>query len=567
VVSENEGIEEIAVRSALLNAVKHGGKADINAVMSKVMGELKDKRLDPRVVYSAVKSAVEKVNMMHYEMQLEEAKKYFTEEEKNKAEERNLPELPFAEKGKVVLRLPPEPSGYMHIGHAMAFSINYIYKKMYDGKLWLRFEDTNPRKVDLRYYESFRDGIKWLGIEYDYEKYVSADLEKIYHYGRIMIERGRAYACSCEKERVKKMRFEGTECEHRQNSVEKNLRIWDEMLGRKYREGEYVIRFKGDTKSQDYSLRDPNIFRIIEKEHPITGKKFVVWPTYDIANVVEDEICGVTHVLRSSEFHTLLQEMMRSVLSFRKIQVTQFSRFNFKGTPVQKRLLRPLVEKGYVSGWDDPRMPTVEGIRRRGIIPEAVIRFTQDVGYTKSEHEYDWSLLFAVNRKLLDPVAKRLFFVPDPVPLTVKGLKREVNLRLHPDKELGTRKISVNEKLYISSDDFHSMQVGEVFRLMELCNLRLVLKDDSAEAEYVGDDLIQGIKKIQWVTDNSVKIKVIIPSELFDESGNFREDSLKEKNGLAEEYFSNLKVGEIIRFVRFGFCRVDDREKVIFTHK
>ena len=322
-------------------------------------------------------------------------------------------------------------------------------------------------------------------------------------------------------------------------------------------------------KNQDYSLRDPNIFRIIEKEHPLTAERFSVWPTYDIANVIEDEVCGVTHVLRSSEFHTTLQNMMRRMLSFREIKITQFSRFDFKGTPVQKRLLRPLVEKGYVEGWDDPRMPTIEGIKRRGIIPQAILRFTQEVGYTKSEHEYDWSLLFAINRKLLDPTAKRLFFVPEPTVLNVRGLRKKVTLKLHPERELGSRAIDVNGKVLVPSEDVRKLEVGEVFRLMELCNVKLISKNNSkeAECEYLGDEILQGTKKVQWVVPDSIPLDVVIPSELFDDKGRFRDDSLTIVKGFVERYFSNINEGEIIQFVRFGFCRVDGKDKVIFAHR
>jgi glutamyl-tRNA synthetase len=570
-VVEEDTIERIAEKNALLNASKHGGRADVDAVMSKVMGELRDRKPDPKLVYSIVKRIVDKINSLTVEEQ-ENALSSYEHVEKRKEEEekeKRLPELPGAEKGKVVLRLPPEPSGFMHIGHAMAFSINYIYKKMYDGKLWLRFEDTNPRKVESKYYDSFRNGIRWLGIEYDFEKNVSEDIELIYSYGTKLLESGYAYACSCSSERVKKLRFEGIECEHRVASIDSNLRIWENMLSKKYREGEYVIRLKGDMKNQDYSLRDPNIFRIIEKEHPLTAERFSVWPTYDIANVIEDEVCGVTHVLRSSEFHTTLQNMMRRMLSFREIKITQFSRFDFKGTPVQKRLLRPLVEKGYVEGWDDPRMPTIEGIKRRGIIPQAILRFTQEVGYTKSEHEYDWSLLFAINRKLLDPTAKRLFFVPEPTVLNVRGLRKKVTLKLHPERELGSRAIDVNGKVLVPSEDVRKLEVGEVFRLMELCNVKLISKNNSkeAECEYLGDEILQGTKKVQWVVPDSIPLDVVIPSELFDDKGRFRDDSLTIVKGFVERYFSNINEGEIIQFVRFGFCRVDGKDKVIFAHR
>jgi glutamyl/glutaminyl-tRNA synthetase len=233
------------------------------------------------------------------------------------------------------------------------------------------------------------------------------------------------------------------------------------MLGRKHKEGTYVIRLKGDMSSLDYSIRDPNIARIIDYPHPLTLDKYCVWPTYDFEVVVEDQVCGVTHILRSSEFHVGLQELVRNLLGFPAISVTQFSRFNFQGTPVQKRLLRPLVEEKLVTGWDDPRMPTIEGVIRRGIIPEAIRRFTVEVGYTKSEHTFDWSLLLSVNRKILDPVTKRVYFVPDPVSLTVQGAPvKQVTIPFHPQEKLGERTIDTAGLFFVPSADISKMNEG-----------------------------------------------------------------------------------------------------------
>src|SRR5208283_342544 len=291
---------------ALQNAVKHDGRAELGAVVSKVLGESPALRSMAKEVAKAAAEVVRAVNVLTVEQQmsaLEEKYPEMLQEKKPEVGRVGLPALEGAVKGKVVLRLPPEPSGYMHIGHAMAFTINSEYRNTYDGTLWLRFEDTNPRKVAEKYYESFREGLAWLSIRWDKEKCVSSDLDLIYGYATRLIAEGNAYACSCPPETVKKLRFEGTACRHRESTVEESLTIWEGMLARKYNEGTYVIRLRGDLASLDYSLRDPNILRIIDHPHPITGARYVVWPTYDFEVVVEDEICGVTHILRSSEFH------------------------------------------------------------------------------------------------------------------------------------------------------------------------------------------------------------------------------------------------------------------------
>ncbi|MGA2199666.1 MAG: glutamate--tRNA ligase [Nitrososphaerales archaeon] len=556
---------------ALQNAVRHGGKAEVGAVVSKVLGDAPALRSLAKDVARASAEVVKTVNALSLRQQEQMLKEKYPEAlQEHKQEQRvGLPPLKGAVRGQVVVRLPPEPSGFMHIGHAMAGTINDVYRQMYEGKLWLRFEDTNPRKVQKRYYESFRKGYAWLGIKWDYEKNVSSDVELLYEHIQDLIEAGSAYACACAPEQMKKLRFDGTACEHRAQTVEKNAALWDEMLRRKHKEGTYVIRLKGDLANLDYSLRDPNIARIIDYPHPLTGEKYIVWPTYDFEVVVEDQVCSVTHILRSSEFHVGLQELIRSLLGFPDILVEQFSRFNFKGTPVQKRLLRPLVEEKLVTGWDDPRMPTIDGVIRRGILPEAIRQFTTEVGYTKSEHTFDWSLLFAVNRKILDPVTKRYYFVPDPVKLTVQGAPPSpVTIPYHPFEKLGSRTIATTGEFYIPSSDLAAVSEGQTFRMMELYNVELVSKGaDRAVGRFAGEGLVQGTRKVQWVVPGLLQvIDVLEPSELYNEDGTFNTGSLNTRSGFVEQSFKDLREGDIVQFPRYGFVRVDGPARCVLAH-
>ncbi len=555
-------------RAALANAVKHDGRAETGAVIGRVLAERPDLKTKAGLVSKESAAAAKRVNALSVDEQQKLLAERFPEaaEEHQKRGRVGLPPLPNATRGKTAFRLPPEPSGFMTIGHAMAFTINYLYKEQYDGELWLRFEDTNPRKVQPRYYDSFRRGIAWLGIECDHEKNVSDDMDAIYASGKKLLEQGDAYACSCDEAKVKRLRFDGVACEHRDNPVETNLRVWDELLAKKHGEGSYVVRFKGDMQSPNYSLRDTNLFRVIAQAHPLTGDRYTLWPTYDLANAVEDEMCGITHVLRSSEFRNELQQLIRDALKFRRLEVIQFSRFNFKGTPVSKRLLRPLVEKKVVSGWDDPRMPTVDGLKRRGVVPQAIREFTLQVGYTKTEHEYDWSILLSVNRKILDPTSKRLFFVPDPVPLAVEGAPdRRVELPFHPQNDLGSRTISTGGELFVSSGDVKGITTGSVFRLMDLYNVELTSPGQRPKAKYAGDELIPNTRKFQWVTPEHVEVEVTVPGELFLEGDVYNEDSLKVVRGFAEGAVSQLKPGDIVQFPRFGFCRLDSPGHFIMT--
>ncbi|HYA56238.1 MAG TPA: glutamate--tRNA ligase [Nitrososphaerales archaeon] len=558
----------IVEKAALLNATRHNGKAEVGAVIGRVLAEVPGLRSKADLVSKESVLAVGRVNSMTLQEQEDALGKKFPglEEPVEKEGRVGLPPLPNAVKGKAAFRLPPEPSGFMTVGHAMAWTINYLYKEMYDGELWLRFEDTNPRKVQLRYYDSFRKGTEWLGIKWDHEKNISDDMEVIYEHGRRLLEHGDAYACSCDEAKVKRLRFDGVPCEHRGNSVETNLNVWGELLAKKHREGTYVIRFKGNMQSPNYSLRDTNLFRIIESPHPLTGSKYTLWPTYDLANAVEDEICGITHVLRSSEFRNELQQLIRDALKFRPLEVIQFSRFNFKGAPVSKRLLRPLVEQKLVSGWDDPRMPTVEGLKRRGIIPQAIREFTLQVGYTRTEHEYDWSMLLSLNRKLLDPTSKRIFFVPDPVPLVVEEApKRVATIAFHPQNDLGSRTVETAGEFFVSAGDLRSLKRGAVFRLMDLYNVQVVSNGPNASGKYVGDGVAGGQRKFQWVTPAHVEIRVLVPDVLFLEGDVYNKGSLKKVSGFAEESVSSLKVGDIVQFPRFGFARLDSPGEFILS--
>ena len=558
-------------RDALVNASRHGGKAEAGAVVGKALGAFPELRGRAAEVAREAGAAVKRINSMSAEEQAGLLHSKYPDAvvaTSKPAEVRQLSPLVNAVKGKTAFRLPPEPSGFMTIGHAMAFTINQLYADMYDGQLWLRFEDTNPKKVARRYYDNFREGVAWLGISPDHEKNLSDDNELIYEHGRRLLGEGEAYACSCEEAKVKKDRFDGRECAHRRQGIEVNLRIWDEMLARKHPEGSYVIRLKGDMSSLDYSLRDPNIFRIIDHEHPLTGSKYVVWPTYNLANTIEDEMCGITHILRSTEFPVALQELLRKKLSLRRVEVVQFTRFNFKGTPVAKRLLRPLVEQGLVSGWDDPRMPTVDGVRRRGILPGAIRQFTLQVGYTKAEHEYDWSLLFAVNRKLLDPTSKRIFFVPGPVRMTVEGAPaRRVSIPFHPEADMGEREVETSGEFFVPGNDIAALGSGSVFRLMDLYNVELVSGGERPKARFAGDELVQGTRKVQWVTPDKVDVEVTEPGPLFADDGKFNETSLVVVKGFAERAVTAVRQGEVVQFPRFGFCRLDSPGRMILAHR
>ncbi|MBI2184890.1 MAG: glutamate--tRNA ligase [Thaumarchaeota archaeon] len=564
-------LSEIIRKHTLYNAYKHDGKANVGAIVGKIAAEMPALRAQLKALIPQIKRTVDEVNQMTPAEQLDDLGRNYPDllaVEGPKEEVKQLPPLPDAQKGKVVLRLPPEPSGYMHIGHAVAGLINYLYAEMYDGALWLRFEDTNPRNARKEYYESFREGYRWLGIKWDHEKSVSDDLDIIYKHSRKLLEKGHLYACTCSPETVKKNRNDGLACVHKDSSPSESLEVWEAMMSGAKKEGEASMRFKGDMSSLDPSLRDPALLRIVDHPHAIHGAKYRVWPNYDLAVVVEDYLCAVSHILRSMEFHVDLQNVLRRLLGFPDVKIIQFSRVKFEGTPLSKRLLRPLVQEGLVQGWDDPRMPTIVGVRKKGILPEALLGFTREVGYTKAEHVFDWDLVYAVNRKILDPVAKRYFFVPNHVKAEVVDAPHlTVRIRYHPDKELGERDISSKGVFYLAKEDVEKMKVGDVFRLIDLYNVKVDAKSgDKVSLSFAGKDLVREMPKIQWVGEENTVFKVLVPGHLYIGEV-FNQQSLAEVHGLAEKEAANLKSGEIVQFLRFGFCRIDAPNLAIFTHK
>ncbi len=568
-------MRDIIFKWALKNAIDHKGKALTTPVIAKAIGEKPDLRKNMQQLKMTVEEVVKTVNQLTYEQQKNKLQKHAPELlQKKNTKERELPPLPKAEKGKVVTRLPPEPSGYMHFGHAMSFTINFLYAKRYDGKIWLRFEDTDPRKVYKKYYRNFKQGLQWLGIDWDYEKNNSDSMSQYYMYAERLVELGQAYICTCQVDDLRKKRGEGLECTHRTRDVTINFRELEYLLSGEDDGEKRVLRLKGDMKSQNKVMRDPVLLRTIRHRHPMTGDKYSVWPTYDFAVAIEDAICNITHVLRSSEFvpREELQNRIRTILGLRNPIFITYARFNFKGTPVSKRKIRALISKGFVSGWDDPRLPTIDGIKRRGILPEAIREFTlKYAALTHARKEYDWNLLFPINRRLLDPKSKRYFFVPNPVKLSVKkSPKRTVLLNNHPQEKMGQREITVNGEFYISKKDADAIKKNQVIRLMGVYNIIIEkVNQMNVEALYHSEEIISNMPKIQWVTNENIETSIQIPDVLFI-NNHFNEESLTQLQGFAEKAAQNIVIGEIIQFERVGFCRLDSKNSslnFILAHK
>ncbi len=491
----------------------------------------------------------------------------------------DLPPLIKANYGNVVTRFPPEPNGYPHIGHAKAAIIDEEYARMYGGKLILRFDDTNPSKEKIEYYKAISEGLEWLKVKPSIIKNTSDDLEMLYDYGKKLVKKNCAYVCECSSDLIKINRSNGTPCICRVNEVDINLNKFDNMILGKYRQNQVIVRYRGDMMSLNTAMRDPTLFRIIDDSHPRLENKYFLWPTYDFAAPVEDSLDGVTHAFRTKEYE-LRNELYFAILSdlgMRKPQLIEFSRLEFEGIPVSKRKITPLIEKGVIQRWDDPRLPTLIGLKRRGILPEAIRKFVLSLSITLSETKPSIEVLESFNRKMLDSSSLRLFFVKDPVELHIDELDLEfVEIKNHPTLEMGKRKMNVEKIIYISNDDAVKLKIGDTVRLMDLCNIEITHVDvpnkkenntKIIEAKNIGNSLFHNIQKIQWISkNNSMKFKILKPLPLY-KGEHYNENNLIIEEGLSELYLSQLKIGTIVQFVRYGFCRIDDFSTAIFTHR
>lgn len=556
---------------ALLNASEHDGKTRNDSIISKVIGTKPELRSRIKDVIPLISQTVIDVNKLTVEIQRKELESKYAELliVKPKQERIGLPPLEGAEQGKVITRFPPEPNGYPHIGHAKASIIDEEYAKMYGGKLILRFDDTNPEKERLEYYAAIKVGLDWLGVKYDLIKNTSDDMEIIYKKAKELIEAGHAYVCTCDKETISKNRREMVSCKCRAGNLEQNNTRWNKMFD-KFKPGEAIVRFRGDMSSENTVMRDPTLLRIIDESHPIHKNKYRVWPNYDFAVSIEDSIDGITHAFRTKEYElrTELYYTLLDKMGMRKPKMLEFSRLEFEGMPVSKRVLKPLVEEGKVSGFDDPRLPTLEGLRRRGIVPEAIRKFVISLGFTKSDTMPPFETLESFNRKIIDPESVRLFIVFDPVKITVTNNHlTEIEISNHPQNNMGKRQIKIDGNFYISGSDAKTLKIGDEIRLLELYNIRITKTGSEMEGEITDTSYKPDIPKIQWVSrKNPVNIEVLISDVLFI-NDQFNENSLEVKQAITEQHYLELNVGAEIQFVRFGYCRKDSANQAIYTHK
>lgn len=388
--------------------------------------------------------------------------------------------------GRVHTRFPPEPNGYLHIGHAKSICLNFGIAQQYGGLCNLRFDDTNPAKEDVEYVESIKEDVRWLGFDWEDREYYASDyFEQLYLYAVKLIKLGKAYVCDLSADEIRDYRGTltqpGKNSPYRERSVEENLDLFQRMRAGEFPDGSRVLRAKIDMASPNLNMRDPVLYRILRATHHRTGDEWCIYPMYDYAHPLSDAIEGITHSICTLEFEDhrpLYDWVIENVDPEVHPKQIEFARLNLTNTVMSKRKLRKLVEEGYVDGWDDPRMPTISGLRRRGYTPESIRDFCDRIGVAKSNSTVDIALLEHCIREDLKAKAPRVMAVLNPVKLVIdnypEGKVEYLEAENNPERpELGTRKIPFSRELYIEREDFCEVPPPKFFRLSPGKEVRL----------------------------------------------------------------------------------------------
>ena len=582
-VIEDIELRENIRKAALLNAVRHDGRAQEGAVISKILGEKPVLRDKVKELSAIVSNVVREVNSLSREEQKQIIEEKWPEtllREKTE-EEKHLPPLPNVEKyAEVVTRFSPNPDCALHLGNARAIVLCHEYARLYKGKFILRFEDTDPKikRPGLEFYDRIREDLAWLGCLPDQE-YIQSDRIPIYYeYAQKLLKEGNAYVCTCEPRLFKESTIASRPCPCRDLPVEENLVRWERMLRGEYREGEAVVRVKTDLNHPNPAVRDWPALRVIDMEkspHPRVGNKYRVWPLYNLACGVDDHLLGITHIIRGKEHLTnqVRQEYMYNHFGWKYPEAIHYGRLKITGAYLSKTKIVQGIREGLFTDWDDPRLATFAALRRRGITPQAIEKMIIAIGPKTQDVVLSWENLYAYNRKILDPVAERYFFVQDPIELTVEKIPQVfiVKLRMHPDRQEGkSRQYTISPekdngaaKFWVSRKDLDPSKNGCVVRLMELFNVKIENASIySAVAIFTSGSYEEArqmkTQLIQWVpVGQDIPCQVVRPDATT-------------SDGIAESFCKQLEPNVIVQFERYGFVRIDqagERLRVYYAHK
>jgi glutaminyl-tRNA synthetase len=515
----------------------------------------------------------------------------------------------------VITRFPPEPNGYLHIGHAKSICLNFGTAKDYDGRCNLRFDDTNPAKEDIEYVHSIKEDIQWLGFDWNGEvKYSSSYFDKFYECAEELISKGLAYVCFLSVDETREYRGTlkqpGQNSPYRDTSVKQNKALFKRMKEGEFKEGECVLRAKIDMSSSFMCMRDPTLYRIRFETHHQTNDDWCLYPMYDFAHCIGDAIEGVTHSLCTLEFQDnrqIYDWLLEHLDEFNKIERPhqyEFSRLNLEYATTSKRKLKLLVDNNHVSGWNDPRMPTISGLRRRGYTPESIRSFSERVGVSKVNNLTDVSILESSIRDDLNKTASRSMAVINPIKLVIEnypeGKIESLKAPVHPqNEEMGTRGIFFSREIYIDKEDFLEVAPNNKYKRLAI-NKEVRLRNAFViKATHFDSDNDGNIKMVYCTYDPDTlgknpsdgrKVKGVIhyvesskainaefriydrlflesnPANFDDLSSSINPNSLEIKNGFVESSLANAKAEKAYQFERVGyFCRDSESEGLVFN--
>ena len=570
-----DNVEKDIFIFALENAISYNGEAKSGALLGKIFGKYPDTRKKGKEINEKIKKIVAEVNDLTLEQQKIEIERlapgYLTQKElmreSRKGRHAELRPLKNAVEGKVILRFEPSPSGPLHIGHAYQLSLNYLYKKIYNGKLILRISDTNPGNIDPDAYKLIEEDASWLTSNGIDEFVVQSDRMEIYYEKALqMIEEGFAYVCICSQETFKEFVNNTEACPCRDLSSKEQLKRWNSMM-HDYEQGDAVVRAKNSMTDSNPAMRDFPLLRISEGDHARQGLKYRVWPLLNFAVAIDDHEMGLTHVLRGKDHYdnTKRQKFIFDSFKWKHPEYIHTGKINFEGLKLSTTETRENIIAGKYSGWDDIRLAFLAALRRRGYVPEAIVNFARDIGTTMADKtvtaEEFFKNLNYHNKSIIEKESFRYFFIEDPVELEIENVKRkELELDLHPDYKKGGRKFTINGKFLISKKDFIEIKEGELWRLMDCLNFRRQNGKfifDSEEYEKLKEE--DRRKIIHWLPDSNKNLDLVV--HMPDRS---------KVRGKGESRLIDLEIGTIVQFERFAFVRLDKKGKELefyFAHK
>jgi glutamyl-tRNA synthetase len=579
-MNENKELELEIKKYTLENAVKYKGKANSKFVLGQLLSSNKEYRSKAKEITPFINKIVDEINSLELNKQeklLKEINPSFFEKNNVIKEERNIFDfLNIKENQQVISAFPPSPEKHYHIGHAKAILLNYLLAKKYNGKFYLRFEDTNPGNLKPEYYKVMQDDISWLGVKWDKVQYACDHMDLFIDFAELLIKKGQAYVCFCDSKEISEKRKYGINCNCRNSSIQENLKHWYDMK-KDLPEGSALLRLKIDMKHKNYRMRDPGIFRILDKEHSRLGYKYRIYPMYDFQNAIMDGYFNITHRLRTIEFEMAaeLHHYIRKILNLYDTITYEFSRFNLEGMLSSGRIIREKVENGDLIGWDDPSLPTLAALRRRGFSAQAIKDLVVESGITKSAGTtLTWDTLYKYNRKVLNNNSKRFFCIIAPIEIEVEDdPKRNYILNMHPSLNLGIRNFQSNGVYYLEKEDVNNLKNNMLVRLMD--NINLIINKES------DNNLKYKFNSIDYLDFKNYKLeKKIIHFLPKDNNQLVNITILKPDHKIlkakAEKNIEILKVGDIIQFERFAFCRLDsisedeNKSKIYnfwYTHK